>query len=126
MINVGRIVNSRNFAQPKGFKVYRTTGEWVSGRFVTKTPDTPLLLQGTVTVANSEDLEQVPEGDRVTGMMCFYSQQPIYVTRAEDELSAAGISDEIVWSGDRYRIVAVVPWRDFGYYKAFGVRMAGD
>ncbi|KPV60719.1 hypothetical protein QJ48_04105 [Paenibacillus sp. A3] len=125
MINVGRIVNSRNFAQLKGFKVYRTTGEWVRGRFVT-TSETPIQFQGTITVANADDLQQVPEGDRVTGMMCFYSQQPIYITRSEGEHSAAGISDEIVWQGDRYRIISVNPWQDFGYYKAFGVRMAGD
>ncbi|MEK8128666.1 hypothetical protein WMW72_12185 [Paenibacillus filicis] len=125
MINVGRIVNSRNFAQPKGFVVNRITGKWVRGRFVTD-PEDKIIIQGTVTVANAEDLQQVPEGDRVTGLMCFYSQQPIYITRDEGEISGAGISDEIEWKGERYRVSTVAPWSDFGYYKAFGVRMAGD
>lgn len=125
MINVGRIVNSRNFAQPKGFTVYRITGEWVRGRFVTS-PEERLTLAGTVTVANVDDLKQVTEADRVTGMMCFYSQQPMYITRAGDAIAAAGISDEIEWQGDRYRVIQAAPWKDFGYFKAFGVRMAGD
>jgi len=125
MINVGHIVNSRNFAQPKGFTVFRTTGDWVRGRFVTD-PEKKLNYTGTITVANADDLEQVPEADRVTGIMCFYSQKPMYITRAADSAEAAGISDEIEWQRDRYRIIQVLPWRDFGYYKAFGVRMAGD
>lgn len=77
-------------------------------------------MQGTVTVASSKDILQVPEGDRVTGMMCFYSQQPIHITRPE------GTSDEIVWKGERYRITFLFPWSDFGYYKAIGVRMVSD
>ncbi|NHN33540.1 hypothetical protein [Paenibacillus agricola] len=119
MINVGRITLSRNFAQPKGFTVFRITGETVGGRF-TPFPEAEIKMQGTITVASPKDLEQVPEGDRVTGSMCFYSTQQIHVTRPE------GISDEIVWQGERYRVSAVVPWQDFGYFKAFGVRMAGD
>jgi hypothetical protein len=116
MINVGRIVNSRNFAQPGGFTVYRQTGDWVAGRWV-PSPEKKILMQGTVTALNPNDLEQVPEGDRVTGMMNFYSQQPMYTTRAE------GTSDQIEWQGDRYRIMSVQPWQDFGYFKATGVRM---
>ncbi|NOU95594.1 hypothetical protein GC093_20510 [Paenibacillus sp. LMG 31456] len=125
MINISRVVTSRNFAQPKGFTVYRTAGNWVRGRWLVD-PEIILKLQGTITVANNNDLEQVPEGDRVTGLMCFYSPQPMYITRNNEELSATGISDEIVWKGHRYRIVSVAPWQDFGYYKALGVRMAGD
>lgn len=123
MINVGRIVNSRNFAQPKGFTVYRQSGEWVASRWVSA-DETIIQMSGTITAANPNDLDQVPEGDRIVGMMCFYSQQPIYTTRAEGD--AGGTSDEIVWNGERYRISTVVPWGDFGYYKAIGVRMVSE
>lgn len=115
MINVGRIVNSRNFAQTSGFTVYRQTGSWERGRWVTS--ETTTQMQGTVTAASSKDLIQVPEGDLIKGVMCFYSQQMIFETRPE------GTSDEIVWQGDRYRVFSVFPWSDFGYYKALGVRM---
>lgn len=124
MINVGRTVNSRNFAQPKGFTVFRQSGDWVAGRWVAS--ETEIKIPGTVTAANPNDLIQVPEGDRVVGLMCFYSTQPIYTTRAATETDAGGTSDEIVWNEERYRVSSVVPWVDFGYWKAFGVRMVGE
>jgi hypothetical protein len=64
----------------------------------------------------------VPEGDRVKGMMAFYTTTPIYTT------SAAGnnISDQIAYAGDVYRIIKVGPWLAFGYNIAIGVRMGGD
>ncbi len=124
MINVGRVVLSRNFAQSQGYEVYRTTGDWVKGRWISN-PEVTIKFAGTITVAEKNDLVQVPEGDRVTGLMCFYATRPIYVTRIEEGNELGGISDEIVWQGNRYRIAAVVPWQDFGYYKAFGVRMVG-
>lgn len=123
MINVGRIVHSRNFAQT--FTVYRQTGEWVAGRWVRSSEEIVIQMRGTVTAMNPKDLVQVPEGDRVTGMMCFYSTEPIYTTRADDD-DSGGTSDEIEWQGERYRISSVVPWSDFGYYKAFGVRMVSE
>lgn len=119
MINVSRIVTSRNFAKRGGFTVYRQSGQWVRGRWKAE-PETPLQLQGSAIPASSEDLEQVPEGDRVKGVMCFYSPQPMYITREE------GTSDEIVWQEERYRIASAKPWNEFGYYKALGVRMVSD
>lgn len=122
MINVGRIVNSRNFSQP--FTVFRKSGKWVGGRWVPS--EDPIKMQGTVTAMNPKDLLQVPEGDRVTGMMCFYSEKPLYTTRSETDWEDGGTSDEIVWRDNRYRIFSVVPWGDFGYVKAFGVRMVSE
>jgi hypothetical protein len=124
MINVGRITLSRNFAQPNGFTVYRKGGVWSSGRWVES--EAPIQMQGTVTPMNPRDLTQVPEGDRVTGIMCFHSQQPIYTTHDVNGLLPGGTSDEIVWQGERYRVSSVVPWQDFGYYKAFGIRLVSN
>ena len=118
MINVGRIVNSRNFAQGKGFAVFRKTGSWEAGRFVQT--ETKLNFSGTITPCNPKDLIQVPEGDRVTGIMCFHCEKQIYTTRTDIK---KGTSDEIEWQGERYRVSSVVPYVDFGYWKAFGVRM---
>lgn len=125
MINVGRIINSRNFAQT--YTVYRQTGQWVSGRWV-EDEETPIKIHGTVTALNPNDLVQVPEGDRVVGMMNFYAQQQLYTTRAEgaDPGDPGGTSDQIDWHGERYRISSVVPWGDFGFYKAVGVRMVSE
>lgn len=121
MINVGRIVNSRNFAQP--YTVHRQSGSWVAGRWI-PSPEIDLNFFGTIAVATQKELMQIPEGDRVTGTMMFFSEKQIFVTHSEE--GAEGTSDEITWRDERYRINAVVPWVDFGYYLAFGVRMVSN
>lgn len=124
MINIGRIVNSQNFA--RSFTVYRETGSWQKGKWIPT--ETPIQMSGTITAASPNDLNQVPEGDRVTGTICFYSQQEIFETRANDPDPNVkdGTSDQILWDGYRYRVSSVMPWGDFGYYKAIAVRMVSE
>lgn len=119
MLNVSEIVLDPDFAQP--FTVWRKSGTWVAGRF--KQTEKAINFYGTVTAAKPKDLEQVPEGDRVGGVMCFHSAKEIFVSRGVT--GDAGTSDEIEWRGQRYRVYNVYPWIDFGYYKAIGIRMVG-
>lgn len=113
MINVGRVLSSANFKQ--SFTVYRKSGSWVAGRF-TQTEST-ITLTGTITVASSTDLEQLPEGDREKGTIAVYSTSQLLVT------TSAGTSDEILWRGDRYRAIQLSPYADYGYYKCIAVKM---
>lgn len=116
-MDMSRILHSPVFSQT--FTVFRKSGEWQSGRFVT-IEEKELRVRGVVTPAEPKDLVQVPEGDRVTSVMCFYADQPLHTT------NLTGTSDEILWRGERYRVAAVLPWGDFGYWKALGVRMVSD
>jgi hypothetical protein len=79
---------------------------------------------GIIQPVTEQDLAQLPEGDRVTGMIGFISEQPMYRTRVEG--STSGIGDTITWRGQEYRVVAVFPWRDFGYSKAIAARLSGE
>ena len=115
MIDVSRVINNPKFA--KNFTVYRKTGSFIAGQFIPT--ETPITFYGVITPCNPKDLVQVPEGDRIVGLMCFHCTQQVYVT------NATGTSDEIIWNNERYRISSTIPWGDFGYYKAFGVRMVG-
>jgi hypothetical protein len=115
-INVSKVIKSPKFVQT--YTVFRKTGDWVSGRFVST--ESQIKVSGVVTPPNAKEILQVPEGDRTTGVMCFHSTQELFVTRPE------GTSDEIVWKGIRYRVSQVMPWIDYGYWKAFGVRMEGS
>ena len=126
MINVGKVVLSSNFKQP--FIIHRkTAGNWVSGRFVQTELD-PINVEGVVNNANPKELIQLPEGDRVGGVMVFYSPVELYVTHAYDtpDTNAPGTSDELEWKGDRYRVSTVFDYGLQGYYKAFAVYMEGD
>ena len=116
MINVKRVLGSPNFRQQ--YEVRRKSGTWVNGVFVEA--ETSMMLSGAVIPASPKDLKQVPEGDRVTGAMAFYSLHPLKITRE------SGTSDIAVWRGELYRLLTVFPYIDYGYYKAIGVRMVGD
>lgn len=112
MIDVGSIVVDPDFAQP--YTVHRKSGAWVAGRWEPTEDDLPYF--GAIMVATQRDLNMIPEGDRVSGMMMFFAVKPLNLT------SETGTSDEITWKNERYRLTAMLPWSDFGFYQAFGVR----
>lgn len=124
MINLALIVSDPDFAQP--LIITRSSGgSWQLGNWVDATQQVNWF--GIVQPATPEELEQVPEGDRVKGAMSFHSEQVIYETHTNGPTdSNAGISDLITWQNQTYRIVKVFPWEDFGYYKAIAVRKSGQ
>jgi len=115
MINVAELIHDPDFVQ--SFTVFRKTGEWVDGEWIPGEKE--IRMQGVVVAANTKDLLQVPEGDRVKGVMAFYATEPLLVTHEK------GTADEVVWHGERYRLFQIWPYVDYGYYKALGERMAG-
>lgn len=103
-------------AQP--YTVQRSTqGAFVLGGY----SDTKVCIPnfGIIQQSTPKDIQMVPEGDRVSGMISFWSQAKIYQSNAK------GVSDIIFWHCDNYRIIFVADRSDFGYYKAIGVRMTG-
>jgi hypothetical protein len=128
MIDISEMMSDPDFAQD--FIVYRQIGANIAGRYVVN--EITLDLYGVIIPATTRDLEQIPEGDRVTGMMVFYVpiDTPLYITQ-NDTLSGQATnttmtSDQCVWRGDRYRIYQTNAYDDFGYIKAICVYMRGD
>lgn len=115
MINVSEILNDPDLTQ--SFIVHRKSGTWIDGRFVQT--ETDLTFWGVVENANPKEMFQVPEGDKISGMVKFYSTSEMFTTREE------GTSDEIEFRGDRYRVLTVNDWSNFGYFCAIGVYMEG-
>ncbi|GED34030.1 hypothetical protein P9G84_22375 [Brevibacillus centrosporus] len=116
MIDVSEVITDPDFAQ--AYVVHRRSDSWTAGR--TLSSEAPIKMVGVITVADAKTLNQLPEGDRVTGLMCFYATKELFTT------SDQGTSDQIEWRGERYRVKQVFPYGDYGYYKAIGERMAGD
>ena len=79
---------------------------------------------GVVWPSSAKEIQQVPEGDRVVGMMTFASKEPLYVTRQSD--SSPGTSDQIEWRSERYRLIQTLPFTDYGFNVVVGSRMSGD
>lgn len=123
MLNVSRVLQSKNFSQ--NFKVYRKKGHLLKGELIQS--EDILTFKGVVTVASPKELNQVPEGDRISGMMVFYSQNEIRITRAGgiESQDTFGTSDELEWQGKRYKVLKVNPYVDYGYFKAFATYMEG-
>ena len=117
MIDVSELITDDDFAQ--SFNVYRISGVFGIGGWIAD-PEQTIPMSGVVTVTSVRDLEQIPEGDRVRGMMTFHTTEELFVTRQ------GAISDEIEWRGDRYRVYQVSPYVDYGYFKAIGSRMSGE
>lgn len=116
MINVAELIHDPDFCQP--YTLYRKTTVLVGGKSVPK--EKALERRGVIIAANTKDLLQVPEGDRVKGIIAVYDTEPLQVT------NDTGTSDEIVWHNERYRLFQIWPYKDYGFYKALGQRTAGD
>jgi hypothetical protein len=101
--------------------VERSSGDWVNGRWTEETP-VQISVAGVVSVAQEKDLQPLHLGDQIKGAMIFHSVQPLYVTRAG---TVQGTSDIIIWNGQRWRLLSIGDYSDYGYYKAIGERISG-
>jgi len=129
MIDVSELMNDPDFASH--YTVMRTTGKWNKGRFELNAPR-ELRFYGPVQPATVKEVEQLPTGNQVKGIMKFMCKRPkrLFVTREmpvdgsqTEELGAA--SDEIHYQGDVYEVIQVMPWSANGYMRAFAVLKGG-
>lgn len=118
MINLSRVILSPRLSQK--IIVHRVSGQWIRGEWVMGNREV-ITTRGIVTVANPKDLEQIPEGDRVTGAMRFLTLHRLYHTN-----SAEPISDFVIWREAKYRIIKISPDVDYGFFRSIGVRWEGE
>lgn len=120
MISLTEIANDPDFAQ--GYLVVRSSGIFALGTYqVTSRAEIPFW--GIIQPATDEDLTMVAEADRITGSIGFISEQQMFATRQNGIGHPSGLSDQIQWNNAMYKVGAVVPWKDFGFWKAIGIRM---
>ncbi len=120
MLDVSRVLYNPKFNQ--SFLVHRKTGSWVQGRFV-ETNSIPITFYGVILPATTKQINQLPEGDRTSGIMAFYSPREMFVTHKDNGQGYAGTSDQIERRGDNYKILQVKPYGDYGYFVALGTMM---
>lgn len=120
MIDVSELLADPDFCE--AFTIMRSTGgSFGPSGWMDNTTAVPSY--GSIQPASDKDLRMVPEGDRVSGSLAIYSQQELFVTHNDPQ---PGISDIVICRGENYRVQAVKPWVDFGYFVAIAVRMKGD
>lgn len=123
MIDLSSVVIDARIAQT--FTVERKTGQWVAGRFQINEP-IKIKMTGIISIANAKQIEFIPEGDRIGGEIAIHTTQPLYNSRNATATQDAGISDEILWHDDWYKIYQVNEYSDYGYYFAIGQRKKTD
>ena len=96
-------------------------GQFGSGGFKPAAP-VNIPARGVLEIADSKRMQMVPEGDRITGSIEFITKTRVYTTSEALE----GISDQIQWRGNMYRVTTVAQWGDFGFWSATLVRMTGS
>ena len=116
MIDLSEVVNDPDLA--KEFAILRQSGSFQLGGWVSDPPQ-EIPAFGVITVATPKMLQMVPEGDRVGGEMAFITANEIYLTSEK----RSGTSDQLVWHGEKYRVIHVAPWMDYGFFIAVAVRM---
>lgn len=119
-INVSRVLSSPRLC--KSWIVLRNTGHFAIGGY-TQDKEKQIPMTGVAVPTDSKDIDQLPEGDRVSESWTFFSKDPIYVTHNDP---TKGTSDRVSWKGSRYKVVRVRNFIDFGYNKAIAVRLSGD
>ena len=124
MLNLAHIIKNPIFNQI--FAVHRKLAHWESGRLVQT--EINLTFSGIVVNANPKELFQSPNGDRIAGEMNFYTNEELYTTHVYNypDINASGTSDEIDWKGNRYRILNINNFSDYGFYRTVTMYMEGD
>jgi hypothetical protein len=120
-INVAKVLSNPLFQQT--FIVHRKSVAWVAGRAIIT--EVPLTFKGVVQNASSKQLFQVPEADRISGIMVFLSKKEMYTTTVFSDTEQY-ISDELEFRGRKYRVNLVNDWSNFGYFRAMAEYMEGD
>jgi hypothetical protein len=119
MVNVGRVAVSRRLGAQL-LKVPRRSGGWVNGEFVENTAEELVGIYGLVTIAQPRDLQQIPEGDRITGAIRVLTNVRLLQTRDD------GLGDIITWQGAQYKVSTVSHDIDYGFYRSICTRLEGD
>jgi len=121
-INIASVFGGDAFPLER-IPVKRRNTQFVRGG--TQTITSNLTIPAYASLANGEDLKQLPEGDRVEGAVTFYCLAAVYASRAGASTNDAGISDVLTYNGLDYRIAAVKARPANGTWKAIGVRVRG-
>lgn len=120
MISVAEVVTDPDFAST--YQVVRSQGRWIDGVFVLSETET-LRFYGVVQPTTPKELEQIPEGERPNGAISFHARKRFFLTAQGEDGEGDYLSDEILWHGDRYKILQVKDWSAHGYWKAIATLM---
>lgn len=122
LLSLAEIVQDPDFQQ--SFIINRISCDWDAGGIL-QTTEQKLLVSGIITPQKTRDMKQTPQGDQLEGNIDVYTNEPIYTTQLGPVNEDSRLSDEVEWRNDRYRILSVENFADFGYYHAVATLKRG-
>ena len=123
MIDVSELMEDPDFAS--SYQVIRQSGKWAAGRFIRNKTEA-LSYYGPVQPPSAKILEQLPEGDRQKGIMQFWCRMPREFRIAQNGKQEAWASDEIIWAGQRFKCLQLIPWNHAGWMSVLACRVGVD
>ena len=104
----------------KSLKVRRIGDvEYINGKPTEDASET-LCIKGSVQPANTDDMQSLPEGRRLLGVLKIYTDTKLRAAR-----EGSYNSDIIEIDGDDYEVAAVMPWQNgiINHYKILASRV---
>jgi hypothetical protein len=122
MINLARVLRAPFIRQ--SLRIYRSEGHFGQGGWIEDIPSPAYFdVDGGAWPSTAKEIEQVPEADRVQGMHTFASETELFVTHTS---GIPGTSDQIEWKSERYKLIQILNFGDYGFHVAVGARLSGD
>src|SRR5579872_2517190 len=118
---LSEVVNDPELAE--SFTIQRSIAVFARGGVQTQVSAIPSY--GIIDNAQGQDMDQIPEGDRVTGMIVIHTEAQIYLTQVDPATEVSYISDIVQWHNLDWRVMHVTDKSNRGFYSALAVRMSG-
>ena len=124
MINIAELLQDPDFTQLIQVS-RRSTGFVQTGPSAGEvTTDTVLrtIRMCVQPIKDADDLNVLPEGQRSNKNMKFYASEQLYCDDGDQPTgSGQAVFDTVLWSGEKYKLLHVRFWKDYGYWEAIGV-----
>lgn len=118
-INVAELITDPDFAQK--FQIERhEQGVFMDGLYSSLTRI--IDVYGIVQPYQPKTVEYSENGDKITGDIKIWLNEPIFTSRINE--TDSGISDTIIYKDEKYKVSNVKDWENHGYYSAVAKRLS--
>lgn len=107
MISVAELMGDPDFGAAS-ITLRRGTRGMQEGESVATNVDS--TITALVQPADRNDIKKLPEGDRLQDVVSVWSAT---------EMQVSPVADVLVVGAKHYRVIALEPWGEAGYYRAF-------
>lgn len=114
MLDISFLLDDLDFVTT--FQIVKNQGEWQDGEYVVSQAASE-TVSGVVRATGKDDLEMLPEADRISGSITFWTRKPI------DLDLTASPPPRLRYAGNTYKIMHLENWQDSGYTKMIGIML---